>query len=203
MTCASLATAGMSFSVISFPPVSAFVAPNLRHEELLSLKNYKVLRGTSILQFSEIIGLFKGLKVYISDRDESRRVLGFFMNMWVEKWMRSTLFIIHANQSLRHMMAAQGMHFGVIKQCCSHSTHCVNYKRNLPVCDVSKESGNCCPYHRVLVRDRLAGHDGDHPAWRDVLHHAVQGDVAVLPQEPDDGVGDGGGVDGHGEGSRV
>ena len=139
MTCASLATAGMSFSVISFPPVSAFVAPNLRQEELLSLKNYKVLRGTSILQFSEIIGLFKGLKVYISDRDGSRRVLGFFMNMWVEKLMRSTLFIIHANQSLRHMMAAQGMHFGVIKQCCSHSTHCVNYKRNLPVCDVSKQ----------------------------------------------------------------
>ena len=97
------------------------------------------------------------------------------------------------------MMAAQGMHFGVIKQCCSHSTHCVNYKRNLPVCDVSKESGNCCPYHRVLVRDRLAGHDGDHPAGRDVLHHAVQGDVAVLPQEPDDGDDDGGGVDGHGE----
>ena len=92
--------------------------------------------------------------------------------------------------------------FGVIKQCCSHFSHSVYFKRNLPVCDVSKESGNSCPYHRVLVRDRLAGHDGDHPAWRDVLHHAVQGDVAVLPQEPNDGYDDGGGVDGHGEGSQ-
>ena len=97
-------------------------------------------------------------------------------------------------------MAALGMHFWSIKKCCGHSSHCVCYKRNLPVCDVSKKSGNSGPYHWVLVRDRLAGHDGDHPAGWDVLHHAVQGDVAVLPQEPDDGDGEDGDKDGRVEG---
>ena len=53
-----------------------------------------------------------------------------------------------------------------------------------PVCDVGKDSGDCCPYHRVLVRDRLARHDGDHPAAGHVLHHPVERNVAILPQEP-------------------
>ena len=38
-----------------------------------------------------------------------------YQTFWAESWMLSTPVIIHANQSpQRHMMAAQGMHFGVI-----------------------------------------------------------------------------------------
>ena len=53
-----------------------------------------------------------------------------------------------------------------------------------PVCDVGKDSGDCCPDHWVLVRDRLARHDGNHPAAGHVLHHPVERNVAILPQEP-------------------